>query len=154
MVIDQTNHNERVAADIATWSTISQIDEANSLISDVWEEFFSDAEQNPISQFDAIRIGNRIHIAATAIFDALLQFSLTTGNSSFRGVSPHLESMKRTRLVYEAEEAFENARIYANTLPDKERDKMFEILEETGNLPDTEALKKLREIERTSKGDV
>lgn len=154
MVIDKTNHNERVAADIATWDIVSQIDAANLLLTDTWEDFFSASDQRAISEHDAIRIGNRINIATNTIFDALLQFSLATGNNSFRGVSPHLESMKRIRLVYETEEAFENARIYLNTLPEKERNSMFATLEEIGNLPDTEALKKLREIERTSKGAV
>lgn len=105
MVIEKTTAKERSIVQDVMWGMMGDLDAVQRMLGALWEDNFGMAKQESINECDAEIIGNTIRLCNDKIFDVLLQYALTVGDYSFRGVQPHLESAKHEADVIAVEKA-------------------------------------------------
>jgi hypothetical protein len=140
MVINKTTREERLVVENAMWSIIAEIDTANQILMNLWERYFGMVRQNPLNESDAENIGNTLQLCNDKIFDALLEYALTTGNKDFRGVSPHVRSAEKEAAVLAIEDAIREIEEKEKYMSQAERDASIAKRAHLSKLPDDEAL--------------
>lgn len=61
----------------------------------VWEDHFESLEQKEISAYAAKDMGDLLYTIDDIIFNALLEYALLTSDTSFPGLTPHMEGAAR-----------------------------------------------------------
>lgn len=144
MIIEKTTREDRFKISMACYSIMVDIERANDILDELWDDFFSDADQKPIDKRDAERIGNRLYLARNVIYEALLGYYLTTGEA-FCGAERELKNMEMTLTAHKADKAFDRAQEEAQSLPEEECKRRMVEINELRKLSDEEALKRLGE---------
>lgn len=146
MVINQTTRDERLVIENAMYCIIAEIDTANQILLDLWERYFGTVRQHPLTESDAENIGNILELCNDKIFNALLEYALTTGSKDFRGVSPHVESAKHEAVVLAIEDAIREIEERERYMSKEKREASIAKRVHLSELPDEEALPLLRAI--------
>ena len=105
MFISRTTREERVTIETALDSAFLKIDQAEQLIYDLINAFFSDREQKTLDKHDAQTIRNNLWIADDLLADAQLEYHLHAGHGDAPCVQQYLESAARAKANVEDEEA-------------------------------------------------
>ena len=144
MVINKTTQAERMVIENAMWGIIAEIDTANQVLLGLWEDYFGTVRKDPIGGNDAEYIGNVLGLCNDKIFNALLEYALTTGNKGFRGVSPHVESAKREAAALSITDVVGEIEEKERYMSKEEREASIAKRARLSELPDEEALPLLR----------
>ena len=116
-----------------------KIEHAKDLLYSIWDEFFTMREQEPLSKYEAERIGNVIWFALEALEGALTDYELATAAPDSILAKKHVERAKTYEFALLVEQTRRKAVDVAwKTVPEK--------IKAACNLPDAEALSKLQEI--------
>ena len=100
--------------------------------------------QHPLSESETEMIGNILLLCNDKIFDALLEYALTTGNKDFRGVSAHVGSAEREAAVLAIEDAIREIEEKEKCMSKEEREASIAERVRLSELSDEEALPLLR----------
>ena len=144
MVINKTTREERLVVENAVWDIIAEIDTANQILVGLWEQYFGSVRQHPLSESEMEMIGNILLLCNDKIFDALLEYALTTGNKDFRGVSAHVGSAEKEAAVLAIEDAIREIEEKEKCMSKEEREASIAKRARLSEHPDEEALPLLR----------
>ncbi len=111
---------------------------------DLWERYFGMVRQRPLNASDAENIGNTLRLCNDKIFDALLEYALTTGDKDFRGVSAHVRSAEQEAAVLSIEATIREIEEKEKYMNKEEREASIAKRARLSELPDEEALPLLR----------
>lgn len=151
MVINKTTREERLVVENAVWDIIAEIDTANQILVGLWEQYFGSVRQHPLSESETEMIGNILLLCNDKIFDALLEYALTTGNKDSRGVSAHVESAKQEAAVLAIEDAIREIEEKERYMGKEEREASIAKRKRLPELPDEDALPLLRAMLKEGK---
>ena len=148
MYIEKTTAEDRLVIETALDGIFPQIDSAHFIIMDILETYFMRLDRKSLDSYDIEKVGKYLNAAADMIFDAMLQYYLTIGNSEWRGVEPHLQSADRARRAIAANKAIEKCHD-AQKIVGRESEKAKEMqaqLRVAYSLPDEQAATLIEKI--------
>ena len=145
MYIQETTAAERSIIDRAVEDIIYSVEQAQRLIAFVMDDYFGDAEQKPLNEFDAEAVKSMIWIVDNMLSDTVLKYCLTVGRTDFRGVGPHMDSMQNVYKVLACESLSDQVlkKIWASGNGTEEK---LKERSEALKLPDAQAILALQKM--------
>lgn len=144
MYITKTTQRERVTVNIVIDDCFVAVNRARLLLQEILEDMFSDAEQESIDSHDAEMLGNKLAIINDILFDANLQYELTTGASLSPGTDIHLEGCKRALDVAKCDRL--SSELYDAARGHEDEASLMQARSEALELPDQEAIPRLEAL--------
>ena len=146
MYIEPTTYNDRRTVHNIMAPLMTEIETAREIINGVWVDYFSMKDAKPFQSGNYEEIERLLRVAETTIFDAILQYALTVGDTELCGVSPHKDSIERMQSA-------DRVNDLQKQLFDREREIGGERCEKLrarrnalSDLPDTEAIPALEAL--------
>lgn len=143
MVIEKTTRAERLIVEAAMYDVMASVGIAYDVLQELWEDHFAVIRTHPVSEAEVNSMGNILLLCCDKLFDALLQYALTTGNG-FSGVEPHMSSAKREAAVMAIEAAMSEIEAREKHMSEAVREVSQAERRRISELPDEEALPLLR----------
>lgn len=144
MYITKTTQRERVTVNIVMDDCFVAVNRAHLLLQEILEDMFSDAKQESIDSHDAEMLGNKLAIINDILFDANLQYELTTGASLSPGTDIHLEGCKRALDVAKCDQL--SRELYDAARGHEDEASLMRARSEAIELPDQEAIPRLEAL--------
>lgn len=145
MHIWETTQEERNTIEDNMLGIVDRIDRAQRILARLYDDYFGLLEARNLSSDDFDRVGDVLFVVENEIFDALLEYHLMVG-SEFRGIGPHIESMKRAENVQRVQKAAEALRIRRSASTSVEDASLLAAQREIEKLPDDQAAPLLEEL--------
>lgn len=135
----KTTSHERVVIDNSMSGIMNGIEQALDLLCEAEDEYFSDAEQKPLDEGDAQRVGLRVKVASNILYDACAQYGLVIGMDNWRGTKFMLEQMDRAQRVFRVEGLASKISVKERTMSEEMRRASIEARRKLDNVPDEQA---------------
>lgn len=146
MYMELTTHRERQIVTDTVDHIMDAIDTAVKVLYDLLAEYFTDLQQKAIPDYKAASIGRVLRLATNAIFDSLVDYYATIGDSTWRGAEGTIGGAKHALRTVEAEDLFDKLMQRERAASPEKRKALEAARQALGDLPDKEAILGLRAL--------